>query len=292
MSEAKQYLDDELKLFAAVDYESLMKLLMQDYSEKRAFKLFKKWYDEIDRREEGHITNDKGIYTLMNEEYKSSLALIGGTNYNRYLAQGEWIENHKELFGKRILDVGCLNGILTCFIAKLFPESNVIGIDDNKPAIVNAKKLAKELNLKNVKFVFVPLLRYEGSFDTVFSSLVLHENYDTRCPDDYETKTEEEMIDYWYKLINPTIEKISSLLENKGGAICFERYHYSIALAALLKAFSQNDLQLDINQFDYARFANEPGMVSYILRKESGIHADFRAQYETIKTKLSEKGVL
>ena len=292
MSETKQYLDNELKLFSAGDYDSLMKLLMQDYSEKRSFKIFKKWYDEVERRENGHITNDRSIYTLMNEEYKSSLALIGGTNYNRYLTQGEWIESHKELFGKSILDVGCLNGILTCFIAKLFPESNVIGIDENKPAIVNAKKLAKDLNLNNVKFVFVPLSRYEGAFDTVFSSLVLHENYDTTRPADYEIKTEEEMIDHWYKLINPTIEKLSSLLDNNGTAICFERYHYSIALEALLKAFAQNGLQLDLNQFDYSRFINEPGMVSYILRKEPEIHSDFKAQYEILKTKLEEKGLI
>ncbi len=52
-----------------------------------------------------------------------------------------------------ILDLGCENGVLTCFYASLFPESEVIGVDRCAPALSCAKKLAERLELTNLTFI-------------------------------------------------------------------------------------------------------------------------------------------
>jgi SAM-dependent methyltransferase len=53
----------------------------------------------------------------------------------------------------RILDVGCDNGIATCFYASQFPDAEVIGIDRCAEGIACAEHLARMLGLGNVRFV-------------------------------------------------------------------------------------------------------------------------------------------
>lgn len=290
MSEIARYFK-ELCLSDGTKNETMMGLLKQFYSEKRAEKIFNKWLSEVEMRANG-IKTGQNIYTLMNEDYNESLMLIGGSNYDRLIAQGEWIEKNQDFFGKDILDVGCLNGLMTCFIARLFPESKVVGIDNNKPAIINAKKLAKTLRLDNAKFVFVPFSRIDGTYDTVFTSLFLHENYNIVAPSTYNTMNNEEKIDYWYGQINPTIEKISSVLNENGTAICFERYYYNIALAGLLKAFERNGLDLSIDKVAVSKYAMEEGIASYILKKRQTTEGNYQRYYEALKNKYGERELL
>ena len=290
MSEIVKYLD-ELNLSDGTRNETMIDLLSRFYSEKRAEKIFYKWLSEVEMRA-NNIKTGQNIYTLMNEEYHESLALIGGSNYDRFVAQGEWIESNKELFGKDILEVGCLNGLMTCFIARMFPEASVVGIDFNKPAIMNAKKLAKNLGLQNIKFIFAPFSRVNGTYDTVFTSLILHENYDTKAPNNYESMNEDVKIEYWCNQINPLIGKISSLTKDNGNAICFERYYHNIALAGLLKAFEMNGLNLCLDKASLSKYAMEPGIASYVLKKEQTTNEDYQGNYEFLKRRYGEKELI
>jgi SAM-dependent methyltransferase len=52
-----------------------------------------------------------------------------------------------------IVDVGCGNGILSCFYGQLFPNAKVVGFDVSEPGIDCAKELAQQLGLKNTEFV-------------------------------------------------------------------------------------------------------------------------------------------
>lgn len=53
----------------------------------------------------------------------------------------------------RIIDVGCDNGIATCFYASQYPNAEVLGIDRCAEGIACAEHLARMLGLKNVRFL-------------------------------------------------------------------------------------------------------------------------------------------
>ncbi|MBI3968974.1 MAG: class I SAM-dependent methyltransferase [Chloroflexi bacterium] len=81
---------------------------------------------------------------------------------------------------ERVLDVGCGNGFLTCFYARLFPRAEVIGVDASTAAIAVARELAARLRLSRVRFEVgdvrdLTALPLEPGFDLIASTLVFHE---------------------------------------------------------------------------------------------------------------------
>ena len=81
----------------------------------------------------------------------------------------------KNLDGKKILDLGCDNGITTCFIANLYPNSEIIGVDKCKKGIKCAEEIAQKLGVENVKFEVVDAKKVdkffkEEKFDLVISN--------------------------------------------------------------------------------------------------------------------------
>jgi trans-aconitate methyltransferase len=50
------------------------------------------------------------------------------------------------------LDLGCENGVLTCFYANLWPDAKIVGVDQSSAAVVAAREWAKRLELDHVSF--------------------------------------------------------------------------------------------------------------------------------------------
>jgi len=72
---------------------------------------------------------------------------------------------------KRILDVGCGIGGTSRFLARSFPDAEVIGITLSPEQVARATQLAREAGLTNVKFQVVNALDMifeDGSFDMVW----------------------------------------------------------------------------------------------------------------------------
>ena len=87
-----------------------------------------------------------------------------------------WAKEHPQYFGKDVLDIGCDNGLLTCYLAKIHPESHFTGIDIREDSIRNANELAARLGLTNVEFCQRDLFaRPDHLYDTVFCSQALNE---------------------------------------------------------------------------------------------------------------------
>jgi ubiquinone/menaquinone biosynthesis C-methylase UbiE len=77
----------------------------------------------------------------------------------------------------KILDVGCGPGTLTCDFAKLVPQGSVIGLDQSKEVVGQARELGKSRGLTNISFTDgdVFALDYsDGEFDIVHAHQVLH----------------------------------------------------------------------------------------------------------------------
>ena len=93
---------------------------------------------------------------------------------------GNLIIDYAELFdSKQILDFACDCGIVTCFIAKMYPNCHITGVDVNSSAIENANKLKEKLGLDNVDFVCSDVFEYaaENKADTVVTLVTNFSSY-------------------------------------------------------------------------------------------------------------------
>ena len=107
--------------------------------------------DQINERASGNLTDD--FYEAKNSNKGLSLLLSSQFNWDFYHHYLSWFDD--SITSEKItslLDVGCDNGILTCYYAYRFPDAAVVGIDRCSNAISVAKMLANRLNLKNVSF--------------------------------------------------------------------------------------------------------------------------------------------
>jgi SAM-dependent methyltransferase len=78
--------------------------------------------------------------------------------------------------GQRVLDVGCCTGNLLRTTGKLHPEVELVGLDPDQKALARAARKARRAGLDmRLDRGFAQELPYpDGSFDRVFSSLMLH----------------------------------------------------------------------------------------------------------------------
>ncbi|OHB62039.1 MAG: hypothetical protein A2167_03550 [Planctomycetes bacterium RBG_13_46_10] len=89
--------------------------------------------------------------------------------------------------GKRILDFGCGSGSSTAVIARMFPNTEIVGVDFNNDLLSIARLRAEHYGFNNVTFVLSPgvdnLPSELGSFDYVILSAV----YEHLLPSERET---------------------------------------------------------------------------------------------------------
>ncbi len=101
-------------------------------------------------RENGDYSED--VYSLKNTSLEFSL-LAGACMRGEVQRCAMEALAASSLSPPSVLDIGCDNGLLTCFCALLWPSAEVVGVDPCKAAIDCAQELAGLLGLQNVKFV-------------------------------------------------------------------------------------------------------------------------------------------
>lgn len=125
---------------------------------------------------------DRQFYDLKNEDYALSLYLTGAFDGDIIRRACNWIIDHKDFFGKTILEIGCDIGLISCFLAKTFPSSTITAIDRCKNGVNIGQKLAEKFGLSNIKFICADANELTEKYDTVFSMRVMHENH--HAPED------------------------------------------------------------------------------------------------------------
>ncbi|OLS40822.1 methyltransferase domain-containing protein [Bacillus sp. MRMR6] len=119
------------------------------------------------------------LYDVKNDTLLFSLAVESWT-FSFHKAFLKWVNNQKQLRPQRILEIGCDNGLLSCWYATLFPEAEIIGIDQGRTVIQRAKELSNQLNLHNVTFYQMDFKEITGhfsenDFDLIISVRCFHE---------------------------------------------------------------------------------------------------------------------
>jgi SAM-dependent methyltransferase len=176
-SENNQFVQGFLKLIGLTAYQSneeFWEHLEKNHEE-----------DILDQLEQALISHNDGksngddLYEVKNQNLMLSLD-VSNFSTDLYKQYFEWFIKHHIKEPKKILDLGCDNGLATCFYAILFPDSEVIGIDIKENGIRCAQSLAKKLNLTNVSFFkmdFRNILEHfsRNTFDLITSLRSLHE---------------------------------------------------------------------------------------------------------------------
>ena len=92
------------------------------------------------------------FYTRFYRDLDVSLGLAS-LRINLYREFTRWFTEFIPTIDGSVLDIGCGNGILTCFLAQKYSLATVVGIDKCAEAISCARALAERLKLKNVEFM-------------------------------------------------------------------------------------------------------------------------------------------
>lgn len=189
--------------------------------------------DHLEKILEGVENSDQDFWDLKNQSLELSLFLSSqemSDFYNTYL---NWFDKIFEKNSpKNILDIGCENGILTCYYAESFPTANVLGIDTSKAAISCAQKLADQLDIENVTFAnsdaLNPSCEIVGRNFDLITSIMFYSNAISMpvIPEDW--KSCEAKIPISGSWTDP-LRSMSSILSSHGLFINVERLHSSLA---------------------------------------------------------------
>ncbi len=236
----------------------------------------------LDARYNG--SRSASLYKHINKTLDGSITFFGGfdASFLRNLF-GE-IEARKNQFGERILDVGCNNGMITCFLAKCFPESHVIGIDSEWEGINIARQLAEKLGLSNVEFQQKNFLKVKRShYDTIFMSKVVQE-IEIIEPKDWSIGREGLVKEFRRKFSN-IAKRISMNLAPDGTFFSIERIPYNIATYGYCLALHDAGLSVMMDEYKricFMAMGETERMPLVIAKKENGEEGPIRDVFEKI----------
>lgn len=110
----------------------------------------------VNELEHAYVQLEKGdessFYFKIFQDFQTSMDFVA-LRRNLYIAFLSWLPTVIETPPKIIVDAGCGNGVISCYLARLFPESKVFGFDISDAGIECAAQLAQKLGLSNVEFL-------------------------------------------------------------------------------------------------------------------------------------------
>ncbi len=129
--------------------------------------------------------NGGGVpYSELPDDIPEAIERFFRPGYIHFLAQ-EWlptVEGLKEKLeeGATVADVGCGCGQSTVAIAKAYPKSKIMGIDNDAKSIERARKLAQENQVSNAEFLCAPAEEIAGEqkYDLICSFDCIHDMID------------------------------------------------------------------------------------------------------------------
>lgn len=212
----------------------------------------------ISAREEGEEAN---VYPLKNATLALSIDVTSQYYNQMYTKFLNWFRREKFPEPTHLLDVGCDNGILTCFYASLHPRAEVVGIDKCQQGIACARELAHRLQLANVRFEVCDLQSLEGafperSFDLIMSTAVFHE-----VPEFPEDVPDSECASITMGPEDSNCARIvadlASLLRyGTGTMVSMERCAVAETLAWWIRVLNQAGLSVDADRSTLLRYDN------------------------------------
>jgi SAM-dependent methyltransferase len=152
-----------MKIERSYDNDTVARLYLESLglnhyrTEHHFWEVFQRTHGPAARREYQALLSsrrdpfDRSAYEKVHGDIGLSLDLSSYL-YEQQLSWIAWLRPNV-ISARRILDLGCGNGLVTCFVAWQLPASSVVGVDRCRNALRVGAALAKRLRLKNVSFV-------------------------------------------------------------------------------------------------------------------------------------------
>lgn len=154
---------------------NLKQLLTDTYGTDGARNLFGA-FDAIEMKKDVDKTHTER-YDFIHSDFDFSMLMTSFQDGDILRNTCAWLNSIRGQFGKTVLDLGCGNGIITCFLASILPECTFLAVDRSANAIAIAKQIRTNLGLENIVFMEGDYASLSGKqFDTVLALRILDEN--------------------------------------------------------------------------------------------------------------------
>lgn len=184
-----------------------------------------------------YLRRQEELVDYLNQSLQMSLLAASFYDCIFFRRVMEYLLRYETFWEGDILDMGCGNGILTCFLARIHPDSFVTGVDLSKKAVSAAEELAGRLQADNVRFS-CPQAMQQKKYDTLFSCRTVHEN--VACmplsKEIREPGPAALSIDRQAKRYGQYVKELSSYVKKHGYLVSVERYEDGNAYAGLVLA--------------------------------------------------------
>ena len=168
------------------------------------------------------------------------MSLLAASFYDRVFFRRvmEYVLRYDAFWGEDVTDIGCGNGILTCFLALRHPDSFVTGLELSQNAVSVAEELAGRLQVNNVCFAALKA-PWKRKCGTLFTCRTVHENVAWRALCE-EAKASALSVEEQEKRHRQYAEKLSALIKPQGYLVSVERYEEDNAYAGLVRALEHS----------------------------------------------------
>ncbi|WKA53175.1 methyltransferase domain-containing protein [Planococcus shixiaomingii] len=240
---------DKLSLEPSLSEEEFKGLLEKDFWQlSNDFQL---------AREKVTVENQEEVYEIKNSNLDFSLA-VAKSLADFYKQYCNWFISINRQSPSRILDIGCDNGVLTCFYAYIYPEAEVIGVDKSEAGIQCAKQLAMKLGLTNIDFQQADFHKLNEIFpfeyfDFVISVRTLHEVMRS-IPVPIYWSYEDVLNNRPLHMDTYYMKVIERLITKDGEYFSTERLENPAAVGQWAKLLKDADLQLDWSTTNFINF--------------------------------------
>jgi SAM-dependent methyltransferase len=188
-------------------------------------------------------------YQHKNQDYDFAMSYSGGFDADIIRHVCNWIDKHKECFGKRVLEIGCDCGFMTTFLSYEFPDSEIVSIDRSQNGIIIAKRNVELFNGTNVEFKCCDVAELDAEFDTVFSLRTVQENRQDRILKNFYNDWRK-CSDEFVTIVASYSDTIRSTLKKDGILISIERMNVDPLFLGWLKALNSHGVSTDPNMIE------------------------------------------
>lgn len=229
----------------------------KDYTQKIA--------QELNSRASRQNSSNSYFYQIKNEHFDGSIFVSAAFDGGVFRHIGNLILDNPEIFKGKVVDFACDCGIVTCFIAKMYPDCHVVGIDINQLAVDNAIKLAEKLKLNNVEFICSDVydVKFEEKADTLTSFRGLLDvcmKNTSGLPFFGERKWREEQ----YKNAFLDYAEVMKANLNEGGyVLCVERYTAEYGWQGWLEALKEKGINAVTDKCELMRASDISSVKEY-----------------------------